>query len=121
MNITVTLTGTAQTKAQLRLAEQGAATANTARGVVASTVTYAPYVEYGTRTMKGRDFLGRAVGQINHDAFAAALGEAMWQGPSAVRRLFNVAVFGILSRAQALVPVRTGRLRGSLYGKVESR
>ncbi len=115
MTITATLTGTAQLKAQLRLAEQGAAAANAARGIVATTVVYAPYVE------KARGFLGGAVAQFNQDAFAQALGEAIWQGPSAVRRVFTGAVTVIRSQAQSLAPVRTGRLRGSLYGKVESR
>lgn len=121
MNVAVTVTGVAQTLAQLRTVTQGTNALNSLRGIVGTNVRYAPYVEYGTRYMRGRDFLGRAFGQVNPALLAKALADAVWKGPSEVRRVFNVALFGIQSRAQQNAPVRTGQLRGSLTARLVAR
>lgn len=121
MNVNVSLSGIAQTQQQLRTATQAAETMDKLRGIVASNVKYAPYVEYGTRFMRPRDFLGRAVGQVDPRLFAQALAEAVWKGPSDVRRVFNATLAGILGRAQRNAPVDTGQLRASLFTRLESR
>ncbi|HXI17970.1 MAG TPA: hypothetical protein VNM48_16530 [Chloroflexota bacterium] len=121
MNVSVTITGVATTLRDLRTATAGAETLNKLRGVVGTNVHYARYQEYGTRFMAGRFFLLRAMAPVKPHLFAQALAEAVWKGPSEVRRVFNVTLFGILARAQVGAPVDTGQLRSSLYSKSETR
>ena len=121
MNVSVTLTGVVQTQAQLRTLSEAAETLGRLRGVVRTEVPYARYVEHGTRFMPGRFFLRRAASQADLDRLAQVLGAALWKGPAAVRAVFKDALDDILRRAQQNAPVRSGRLRGSLYSRLGSR
>jgi hypothetical protein len=120
MAATVRVDGLPAATSALERLRGGAEAVGRTRLAVGATAPYARFVERGTRSMRGRFFLrraleaveGRLVGRVvaalpqgAQPAAAALLG----LGPQAVRI------------ARGLAPVRTGRLRDSIYHRSTGR
>lgn len=95
----------------------GAQTARDIRVVIGSDVPYAPFQNWGTRSITGTFFLqaGQAAART---ALRRSLPRAIEQGPVAVLAAFNAAGEAALSAMQPHIRVRTGLLKRSqrVYG-----
>lgn len=119
MAVLVTLDGVVAARQRLDRMADGAERAGGTAYWVGSGVAYAPFVERGTRRMRGRFMLTRALDSVA-PTVPAAVAEDIARGGDGAGSLRRLA-FEVLSRAQAQTPVRSGLLRSSLRVSTRGR
>lgn len=86
-------------------------------GELGASAPYAGFVHEGTVFMPARPFLSNAINR-NIGTFKKKLLDAIPDGEGATAKASIQGLNQILSDAREETPVRTGRLRGSLYVKI---
>ncbi len=113
------LTGFQAMRASLEQYREAARAVSGMRIVAGAEAFYAPFVNWGTRSMQGRHFLEAGM-EAGLATLRTGIGPALARGPGGVRALFRQAALSALSAMQTNTPVRTGQLirseRVRMYG-----
>lgn len=125
-----TITGAAGIAAlgkQLQLMQEASAFLGNATLIVGSELPYSRWIEYGSIPEWQRVRLAGAA-QMAHIGLRAAvnhnqneIARAVFRGAPTMKRALTMTVNMARNLAQVVTPVQSGALRGSLYGKLESR
>lgn len=118
--IGVTVEGVSVAQGQLRLSHEAAAVIGRWRVAVGASVPYARFVHEGTRRMRARPFLTQALA-ATRPRVAQRIQQATPRGAGAVTQALNETEREVAAAARRLAPVRTGRLRASIFVKIGGR
>jgi hypothetical protein len=112
--ITATFKGLDEARDYFSRLQSGADAARRMVVMVGSPLRYARFVEFGTRRMRGRFYLTKAVRAVEpriKQRFAGALEK----GPDAVFQAGMESGYDVQRSAQQNAPVKTGSLRRSIH------
>jgi hypothetical protein len=117
MMIGIEIVGLPVAQGQLRLYHEASAVVGRWRAAVGASAPYARFVHEGTRRMAGRPFLAQALA-AEKGPTAQRIIRATPKGAGAMSTALTDSERALAAAARRLAPVRTGRLRASVYSRI---
>lgn len=118
--IGVKVEGLPVAQGQLSLYHESATTVGRWRAAVGASAPYARFVHEGTRRMAGRPFLAQALA-AERPGVEQRIIRATPKGAGAMTAALTDSERALAAAARRLAPVRTGRLRASIFSRIGGR